>query len=121
MTRRTVRICAAALALLWGLVPAIGAVHGAVEAHAYCLEHQAFEHVEHGHDHSEGTQLTPEHGDEHGQCAFGDMCLFTASHDAVEAVAPVAPAGDTPDVASQLETPVIAILAVAPKSSPPRA
>ena len=126
--RRAIRTIAAAIALLWAAVPLASAIHGAVESHEYCLEHNAFEHAgaTHDHDHGDGAddllhaeEQDAEHG--HAPCAFGDACfraaLVVAASDA-PVTAPARPAPQ-PAVASQTDAPVVPVLAVAPKSSPP--
>ena len=59
------------MALLWAVVPVAAAIHGAVESHEYCLEHNAFEHAgaAHDHDHGDGADdllHAEEAGAEHG-------------------------------------------------------
>lgn len=120
------RATAWGLALLWALVPALAAIHGAVENHVYCAEHGAFEHGDRAHtaerpEHSVTDPRAPGTGDAHELCSFSDSLLRTAVTpvDATCAVSAAAPAVARHIAIADPAPPSIRILAVAPKGSPP--
>jgi hypothetical protein len=116
------RLVAGVLAAIWLLVPVAAAVHGTVEAHEYCAEHQAFEHIEDGVAAVAGHHTTSvgSSRDLHEACELGDAILRTAvSADAgiaavVDASAPAA--SSIVAIAGPCDR---AVLDVAPKTSPP--
>ena len=135
MTRRAfalVRYLTLALTAWWVLTPVATAAHAMRHAHRYCAEHRAFEEgrgAALGPERDGGSSQSPvvlpsdsSRGVEHLRCAVAppaarDVCI-TADHRAAAApdVARV-----TLAVAWRSHYPPIAHLALAPKSSPPRA
>ena len=137
VTVTTWRVAAALMAALWTLVPAATALHGAVEAHAYCQEHDAFEEgrghagsIARGGDTAQdggdaarvATAPDVAGGDAHAPCAFARAVLA----DAAPAVPAASVSGPAPAIlplrlpASRVPAPrAVPLLAVAPKSSPP--
>ncbi len=116
------RILAGILAALWIVVPVASAVHGAIEAHQFCVEHQAFEHESHGHEHAEdGTQVHAQHeaGDDHAACAFDDAALRNAPPALADIAVVVPPATTATATAPAAHGPAADVLAAAPKTSPP--
>ena len=116
---------AAALAAVWLAMPALAAVHGAVDAHEYCAEHQAFEHRTVGSDsigaHDDGVSVEDVAAqDRHDDCTFDDALLRDGlrsallAFDVARPCPTIALAGPRADAARPL-----AILASAPKTSPP--
>ena len=123
--RCRIRLVAGALAALWLALPVAAAVHVTVEAHEYCVEHQALEHVRDGADAAsyEGDAIAVTSATEdHSGCYFDHALLreVTALDAAVAAV--IAVDGDADAVVVVGPAPVvIAVLDVAPKTSPPPA
>lgn len=127
--RAQLRACAAALALLWALVPVAAAVHGALEAHTYCVEHNALEHdgahgADHDHELAPCDALREEDATvfgTHAACALGEAVFRDAARVSVAPTVVPAPALDAPVVAiASPDTPAArAPLSVAPKTSPP--
>lgn len=120
------QISAAFLAALWLCGPLLAVLHGLERQHAYCAEHGAFEERGGGHeDHDAGAQLlagSSTDGAEHEGCAFSPFAAgvarpHTAALPAVQA--PALPPLGLPALAAVAPLHPIAILAVAPKSSPP--
>jgi hypothetical protein len=122
--RRARAYPAGALALLLLLAPVLGIVHGLGEAHGYCAEHQAFE------ERGGGTARAAEQvgvsappgaarDDHHEACAFAPATAAPAPL-AEQPLALRAPAPRAPGLPALEAPPLpVAILRLAPKSSPP--
>jgi hypothetical protein len=134
-SRLHVRICAGFLAVLGVLTPVATALHGAFESHAYCTEHGAFEEGASGqsdlasHNPGQSTESAPASvhvlltgDDSHDDCPFAQACFrdALASRDTAEPTA--IPAIPQASLFACLEAPAAAnrVLALAPKTSPPR-
>jgi hypothetical protein len=124
--RSGIRIATAVvLATAWTLLPIAAALHAAAEPHVYCLEHGAFEEG----PPAGGGAATGAPG---GAALGGDperlhaACPFTPVSRARQLLSPppltsrsLVPARPTAPPIENPGTPPIAILAVAPKGSPP--
>lgn len=125
--RASWRLSALVLTVLWSVVPLLTAVHGAFQAHVWCAEHRAFEHPPGDHDHGDGgtrDAISPESPDvdgSHQVCALVHARLrhFLQPAGTVSAVA-VSPSAVTESATGhQADRPQLAVLANAPKASPP--
>lgn len=120
------RIATALLAAYWLLTVVLAALHGGLDRHTYCPEHQTFEEQNAqivGHKAVAAPSVDSASGARHDGCPFAD-CIHgrpgapsaapraTATVSAVRAVIPRSP---TPP------PPAVPILLTAPKGSPPRA
>ncbi len=130
-------LSAALLLMVWIATPILALVHGVVERHAYCAEHERVEDVVESHGaaaylasdpprdgdaRSEATRgEDSQHSEGHQDCAFGDsfvrealLCEFDVA---------VTPAEQTQtlqgDALPAASAPSIALLHIAPKNSPP--
>lgn len=127
------RFSALLVALLWCAAPVLAALHADAEVHRYCAEHGALEEAgappsaEPAADAAAaGAPLASVEGSEqpsaHDGCAFGEYCRFgqllrTIILDFAGEVgfAPAPPPATAPPAVR------VAIVRVAPKTSPPRA
>ncbi len=121
--RRPIRLVAGALAALWLALPVATAVHGTLEAHEFCAEHQSFEHVsDRGSSASYdgdaiSTTVSP---DVHEDCSFDDALLRTArTVRQLPVVTAVAAQDICVPVCAPVEHVAAAVLSTAPKTSPP--
>jgi hypothetical protein len=126
-SRVRVQLCASVGIVALGLLPILGTVHALVERHTYCSEHAAFEDVDAAAPVLASTPGTPAvRAAADGPAA--DATHTQCTHTAYRACAPAAERDDV--VADDFPTPAyeaprprtlspLALLAVAPKSSPP--
>lgn len=134
------RVAATSLLVLWILVPLLALAHVALEEHTYCAEHQRLEEAGDVHRGANGAISDVALGSEdhhpptvsgnssesdtggHERCALGDeftrdaQCpgLLVRTLTATQFFAPVAPPAASPALRT------IALLRIAPKSSPPQ-
>jgi hypothetical protein len=120
--RPTTRLVAGALAALWLALPLAAAVHVTVVAHEFCIEHQALEHT------SDGTTTTSSDGaaiaasvasDLHDHCLFDEAVLQTARLAREAPTAAIAAPDTCVLTPAAADHPAMAVLATAPKTSPP--
>jgi hypothetical protein len=127
--RATHRFSAFVVALLWCATPILAALHASAEAHRYCAEHGAVEEGPEGDaveaPDAPGPDVAAAFGEggaaeSHDGCAFSRFCRFgqllhqlvlEASGD-VAATVIAAPALCVP-------APSVAVIVLAPKTSPP--
>jgi hypothetical protein len=118
------RLLVVGLALIVGGAPAVGAWHAAGERHHYCAQHGVLEESDAGvahHDRSVET-APPVGAKKHHACAFATA---EQPFDGATPHVHIARAAATPPIyqspALREGSPPIALLSVAPKSSPPSA
>jgi hypothetical protein len=118
------RISAAILASLWIVVPVVAAVHAVVDEHTWCAEHAAFE--EGGRagaaaaSDTRGIAASDGPAGCHRDCALGDFVAGDTPSDEPERGVAIAAAGaPAAPPADATGAPPIALLRLAPKSSPP--
>lgn len=138
MNRQSPHILSAALLLMvWIATPILAVVHGVVERHTYCAEHERVEDAVESHitasllkgdeprdDEAQskiGRGETPEHSEGHEDCAFGDSFtreILVFTFDLVFAPAQLAlTRPGTPPIATGAAA--VALFRIAPKNSPP--
>ena len=107
---------------MWLALPVAAAVHGALEAHEFCQQHQAFEHVRDSTgavSHDGDSIASMGSSDVHEDCSFDDALL----RDATRVEAPIATVSaaslDLHALVANSSDVVAAILDAAPKTSPP--
>lgn len=122
------RLAALVVALVWGLAPILAVFHShsSGEAHRYCAEHGVLEDVADEGDpapasESDGTVVGQvEAARSHRGCAFGTFCRFgqlpsqlvVETGRILEATLVLLPVARVP-------APSVAVIVVAPKTSPP--
>lgn len=113
-----VRGIALVASLLWVAVPVASALHSSDHAHTYCEQHQAIEEGSRGASAEHGDGVSAEEA--HERCAFDAITLRAAIVVAGPSVWDVSPA-ERPSVAGGASAThqAIAVLMLAPKSSPP--
>ena len=124
----THRLAALVVALVWGITPVLAVFHShdSGEVHRYCAEHRALEDVTEDGD----PAPAPERDDaafaqaettpSHKGCAFGRFCRFgqVLSQFVLEATG-VLEATPVQRPIVRVAAPAIAVILVAPKTSPP--
>lgn len=124
------RFSAFAVALLWAVTPVLASLHASIEVHRYCAEHGVVEEAGAAEDADTpasavqpGVRIGGVDVDEeahHDDCAFAQFCRFgqtliafaLAATGSLDPGAPPAPPADAPPSA-------LAVIFVAPKTSPP--
>jgi hypothetical protein len=120
------RISACAVVLLWCAAPVLAAVHAAAESHRYCAQHDAVEEASDERDGGSPDQVAPlarSGGDQtstHEDCSFAPFCRFgqLVGQLILDATGVLEPITVPPPSLPPL-TPAVAVIVVAPKTSPP--
>jgi hypothetical protein len=122
--RATHRLAALLVGLFWSLAPILAALHANAEVHRYCAEHGMVEEAASGAARAADTHPSAHDASEpapsHDGCAFAQVCRFgqvlgPLVHFAASELDPTpVPCPVVADPA-----PPLAVLLIAPKTSPP--